>query len=105
MSREFIFPLLVSHGIAIDHIDFDIEGSTLSEPQARLLDLPAGFPILILAYTPIGPDGRPILTGRTDLQGRSLLLLGLRAPHGSSDDAALDVAPLPIEWRPTLTIE
>lgn len=65
MSQEFIFPLLISHGIAIDHIDFHIEGSTLSESQAGLLDLPAGFPVLILDYTPIAPDGRPILTGRT----------------------------------------
>lgn len=64
LAHEFIFPL-VSHSIGIDHIDFHIQGSTLSEPHAALLDTPTGFPALILNYTPIGLDGRPLLTGRT----------------------------------------
>jgi len=65
IAQEFIFPLLVSHSIEIHHIDFHIEGSTLSEPHAALLDTPTGFPALILNYTPIALDGRPLLTGRT----------------------------------------
>jgi GntR family transcriptional regulator len=65
IAHEFIIPLLVSHGIEIDHVDFHIEGSTLSEPYAALLEVPTGFAALILNYTPIARDGRPLLSGRT----------------------------------------
>jgi GntR family transcriptional regulator len=63
LFHEFLLPLLVSHGITIDHIDFRVEGGILSELQAELLDLSVGFPAVILSYTPIAPDGRAILTG------------------------------------------
>lgn len=65
LTREFTFPLVVSHGLPIDHIDFTIEGGAVSEPHRVLLGLPLGFPLLIGYYTLTGPDGVPILTGRS----------------------------------------
>ena len=64
LAREFVFPLAISRGIPIDHIDFTIEGGAVSDQHRSLLGLPLGFPLLIVDYTPISPVGAPILTGR-----------------------------------------
>lgn len=64
LSHEFVFPLLVAHGIRIHHVDFEIEGGAVSEEQTSLLGLPIGFPLLVVYYTPIGANGTPILSGR-----------------------------------------
>jgi len=65
LSREFIYPLFVSRGIAVDHMDFAIEGDAVVPAQAPLLGLPAGFPLLIVHYTGLSPQGAPLFTGRT----------------------------------------
>jgi DNA-binding GntR family transcriptional regulator len=65
LSHEFIYPLFVSRGIAIDHMDFAIEGDGVVPAQAPLLGLPVGFPLLIVHYTGLSPDGAPLFTGRT----------------------------------------
>src|SRR5262245_9528061 len=64
LEREFVFPLAISRGIRIDHIDFTIEGGAVGEQHRGLLGLPLGFPLLVVDYAPIGPDGAPILAGR-----------------------------------------
>jgi DNA-binding GntR family transcriptional regulator len=64
LAREFIFPLLLARGIAIGAIDFTVQGDTVSEPEARLLGLPVGFPVLVVDYTPLAAGGRPLMTGR-----------------------------------------
>lgn len=65
LDRDFIFPLLAAHGLAPDHIDFRIEAGAVSEAQAPAFGLPVGFPVLVVDYTPLRPDGRAILTGRS----------------------------------------
>lgn len=65
LNKEFVFPLLVSHGLTPDHIDFRIEASAVSEAQSLAFGLPAGFPVLVVDYTPIQRDGTAILTGRS----------------------------------------
>jgi DNA-binding GntR family transcriptional regulator len=65
ITHEFIMPLLVRHRIAIDHVDFQIEGATASNREASLLALPLGFPLLVVDYTAFAPDGAPVVTGRT----------------------------------------
>lgn len=64
LAREFVFPLAISRGIQIAHVDFTIEGGAVSDQHRSLLGLPLGFPLLIVNYTPISPAGAPILTGR-----------------------------------------
>ena len=58
LSQEFIYPLFVSRGIAVDHMDFAIEGDAVVQAQAPLLGLPVGFPLLIVHYTGLSPEGR-----------------------------------------------
>jgi GntR family transcriptional regulator len=65
LSQEFIYPLLVSRGVAVDHMDFAIEGDAVVQEQAALLGLPVGFPLLVVHYTGVSPEGAPLFTGRT----------------------------------------
>ncbi len=62
---HFIMPLLASHGIAIDHVDYRFEAATATDLQAGLLDIVTGFPLLVIRFTPIGADGVPVMAGRT----------------------------------------
>jgi GntR family transcriptional regulator len=64
LAQEHIYPLLVEDGVAVDAIDITIEGDTLSERDGRLLGLPVRSPVLAIHYTPRGPNGRALLTGR-----------------------------------------
>jgi DNA-binding GntR family transcriptional regulator len=61
---RFLFPLLVTHGLSIDHVRFRVTGDTVAADEADALKLTPGFPTLVLDYTVIGPDAVPILTGR-----------------------------------------
>jgi DNA-binding GntR family transcriptional regulator len=65
LHTEFVFPLLAAHRIAVHHIDFRVEAGTLTEVQAAAFQLPVGFPVLVVDYTPRRPDGAAILTGRS----------------------------------------
>jgi GntR family transcriptional regulator len=65
LSEEFIYPLSVSRGIPVDHMDFAIEGDTAAPAEAARLGLPVGFPVLVVHYTALSPDGAAIFTGRT----------------------------------------
>jgi DNA-binding GntR family transcriptional regulator len=65
LPGHFVMSLIGAHGIAFDHIDYDLEGATASEAQASLLNVMTGFPLLVIRYTPIGLDGLPMLKGRT----------------------------------------
>jgi GntR family transcriptional regulator len=64
LSQEFIYPVMLEEGIAVEAIDITIEGDTLSERDGRLLGLPVRSPVLVIHYTPRGPNGRALLTGR-----------------------------------------
>lgn len=63
LADQFVFAALAASGVAVDHIDFRLEGSAMSEEHAALFGLPIGFPLIVVNYTPIGADGVPILTG------------------------------------------
>lgn len=65
LDKEFVLPLLVTHGLMPDHIDFRIEAGAVSESQAPLFGLPVGFPVLVVDYTPFRSDGTAMLTGRS----------------------------------------
>jgi GntR family transcriptional regulator len=65
LHGHFVMPLLETHGIAIDHIDYQFEATTAAEGEAEPLNVMTGFPLLVIRFTPIGPNGSPILAGRT----------------------------------------
>lgn len=65
LTGRFVMPLLEMHGIAIDHIDYQFEAATATESEAAQLDVTAGFPLLVIRFTPLAPNGSPILAGRT----------------------------------------
>lgn len=64
-SEEFLEPVLLAHGLPIDHIDYAIQGGAADEEDAPLLGLTVGFPLLVVRYTPVAPGGPPILTSCT----------------------------------------
>lgn len=65
LHGHFIISQLESHGIVIDHIDYEFEAATATEEQASLLDVVTGFPLLVIQFKPMGPTGAPLLIGRT----------------------------------------
>jgi GntR family transcriptional regulator len=62
---RFVMPMLEKFGQQVDHIDYRFEAATASGSQAALLKVTTGFPLLVIHFTPIGPNGLPILAGRT----------------------------------------
>ena len=65
LAREFVFPILLARGVSIPSIDFTVEGDMLSEPESRLLGLSVGSFALVVNYTPLDTDDRPLMTGRS----------------------------------------
>lgn len=65
LTREFVFPILLARGVSIPSIDFTVEGDMLSEAESRLLGLPVGSFALVVNYTPLDTDDRPLMTGRS----------------------------------------
>jgi GntR family transcriptional regulator len=65
LPGEFLLEALQKRDVAIDHIDYAIEGGVAEDDDAPLLGVGVGFPLLLVRYTPIAPGGRPILTSCT----------------------------------------
>jgi DNA-binding GntR family transcriptional regulator len=65
LGRYFLFPLLVEHGIATASMRCEFRAVGLGEREARLMELPPGYPMLQVRYTPIKADGAPALSGMT----------------------------------------
>jgi DNA-binding GntR family transcriptional regulator len=65
IGKTFLFPLLAEQGIAIANLRCEFGAIPLSEDHARLFNLPAGFPMLQVRYTPLDARGLPILGGMT----------------------------------------
>jgi GntR family transcriptional regulator len=65
LGRYFLFPLLVEHGIETSSMRCEFRAIGLGEREARLMDLPKGYPVLQVRYTPIKADGAPALSGIT----------------------------------------
>lgn len=63
LGHEFLFPLLKQCGIKITFVDFRFEGSSASEEQAAVLNLPNRFPLILVQYSLFGADGKLILEG------------------------------------------
>lgn len=90
LSGRFVMPLLEAHGVAIDHIDYQFEAATATESEAALLDVTAGFPLLVIRFTPVAADGSPVLAGRTTTPADRFTyrFCGRPAAHGRAADRA-----------------
>ena len=64
LAEEFILDLLRAEGVPMDHMDYEFQGGVISGSEADVLGLPLGFPLLVVSYTLIGPEGGAVLTGR-----------------------------------------
>ena len=65
LKGRFVMPMLERFGHEVDHIDYRFEAATATGSQAALLKVTTGFPLLVIHFTPISPEGLPILAGRT----------------------------------------
>jgi DNA-binding GntR family transcriptional regulator len=65
IGRQFLFRLLAERGIVIANLRCEFSACLLSEEHSRLFNLPAGFPMLHVRYTPLDGKGAPILIGAT----------------------------------------
>jgi DNA-binding GntR family transcriptional regulator len=65
LGNAFIFSLLKKHNIPIADLRCEFSSATVAEDESRLLQLPAGHPILRVDYTAIDPEGKPFLLGET----------------------------------------
>jgi GntR family transcriptional regulator len=88
LASTYLIPLLISRGIRIDHIDYRVEGGSVSAEDASLLELAPGMPILKVHYTPIGAGAVPVATGmsisRADRFAYEFRVnVGLKAPKKS----------------------
>lgn len=63
-EERFLFPLLVTHGISVDHVRFRVSGDSVSAEDAQSLGLAPNFPTLVLDYTVIAPDTTAVLAGQ-----------------------------------------
>jgi GntR family transcriptional regulator len=65
LKGRFVMPMLGRFGQEVDHIDYRFEAATATGSQAAVLKVTTGFPLLVIHFTPISPEGLPILAGRT----------------------------------------
>jgi DNA-binding GntR family transcriptional regulator len=65
LGNEFIFTLLKKKRIPIASLRCEFSASTLSEDEARLLQMPTGFPIFRVDYTGVDRRGAAFILGET----------------------------------------
>jgi GntR family transcriptional regulator len=65
LTRQFIFQLLKANGVKFSHSRFEFASSVIDQGLSPIFGLPVGFPLLEVRYTPMRPDGSPLLTGVT----------------------------------------
>jgi GntR family transcriptional regulator len=63
LGIDFLLPLLSTHAISYNHVDYRIEASSAMQRTANILDIPIGAPLLGVWYCPISPDSRRLLIG------------------------------------------
>lgn len=63
LFEGFLDTLVTSHRIPVDHMDYRFSGGAASEEQAQRLALPIGFPLLVVHYSYVAPDGAAIAAG------------------------------------------
>lgn len=65
LAGEYLIDILRSLPVDLHHTDYEFQARAMSEDEAGALGLPAGFPVLAVRYTIVGPDGQPIVSGQT----------------------------------------
>jgi GntR family transcriptional regulator len=65
LAQAFVFPMLKRARFSVGRTHFEFAAMALSSEHAALFDMPAGFPMGVLHFTPETKRGDPILTGTT----------------------------------------
>ncbi|MFI4986147.1 MAG: GntR family transcriptional regulator [Alphaproteobacteria bacterium] len=65
LTNTFLMPVLLSHGVPLDHIDFKLEGGAASDADAASLGVPTGFPLLRIDYAILAARAVPLMKGST----------------------------------------
>jgi len=65
LAHSFIFSALRSRGVRMDHVDYQFQAGVASEEEGSVLSLPVGFPLMVVHFTLINPNGAAIVTGKT----------------------------------------
>lgn len=63
LGTTFVISLLLESGVAIGGMDLRIGAEGAADDVRSDLDVPRGFPLLTIGYTPCGEDRKPLLTG------------------------------------------
>lgn len=63
LKSDYLIPLLFRRSVPLQHVDYRVEGGSVTAADAALLELSSGAPILKIFYTPIGATSAPAATG------------------------------------------
>jgi GntR family transcriptional regulator len=65
LDKMFVFRLLHHAKIKVSKTRFEFGASALTSEQVDVFNIPVGFPMGVVYFTPLGKGGQPILTGTT----------------------------------------
>jgi GntR family transcriptional regulator len=80
LANAFVFPMLKRAKFAVDKTRFEFAAMALSNDHAALFNMPAGFPMGVLHFTPMTRRGNPILAGTTIFRS-DRFVFDLEVPH------------------------
>jgi GntR family transcriptional regulator len=87
LDKMFVFRLLAFANLKVNKTRFEFGASALTNEHSEIFNLPAGFPMGVVHFTPLTKGGQPILTGTT-IYRSDRFLYEITAPlaSGESDD-------------------
>jgi GntR family transcriptional regulator len=65
LHGKFLMSQLNERGIPVESLTYQVQAATANEEQASLLGVVSGFPLLVVRFFPVAPDGGVILVGET----------------------------------------
>lgn len=65
LADTFVFAMLKNAGLPVAKSRFGFASTALSSDFAKLFEMPAGFPMGVVYFTPLSKSAKPYLTGTT----------------------------------------
>lgn len=81
LAEAFVFPMLKRAKLQVRRTRFEFAAMALSGEHSALFEMPAGFPMGVLHFTPLNRSGQPILTGTTIFRS-DRFVFELEVTHG-----------------------